>query len=98
MPRIHLPAAMLVTLSALAPLGGTPALADVGPESERLTTTTETGRYPARGQRMTDVDLRFGVPRAKLPPVGDPPISRWVYEGFTVYFEREYVIHTVIDH
>ncbi|GAB4357438.1 MAG: hypothetical protein Kow006_25250 [Gammaproteobacteria bacterium] len=44
---------------------------------------------------MEEVQARFGVPSAKLPPVGDPPITRWVYDDYTVYFEHQYVIHSV---
>jgi len=28
--------------------------------------------------------------------VGKPPISRWEYPGFVVYFEHEHVIHSVV--
>lgn len=51
---------------------------------------------PARGLEMDQVENRFGVPEAKLPAVGEPPITRWIYNGFTVYFEDRYVIHAVI--
>jgi hypothetical protein len=27
--------------------------------------------------------------------VGDPPITRWEYPGFVVYFEHHLVVHTV---
>jgi hypothetical protein len=30
--------------------------------------------------------------------VGDPPITRWVYDRFTVYFENDRVIHSVVHH
>ncbi len=50
---------------------------------------------PQRGISMTEVQRRFGEPREKQAPVGEPPITRWVYEEYTVYFEHQYVIHTV---
>lgn len=50
---------------------------------------------PARGMTMSEVESRFGTPREKLEPAGDPPITRWVYADYTVYFESRYVIHTV---
>jgi hypothetical protein len=31
-----------------------------------------------------------------IPAVGRPPISRWEYPGFIVYFEHEHVIHAVV--
>jgi hypothetical protein len=51
---------------------------------------------PTRGMTMAQVATRFGAPTSKLAPVGQPPIARWEYPGFVVYFEREYVIHSVV--
>lgn len=39
---------------------------------------------------------RFGEPARKIAPVGQPPISRWVYDEFTVYFEYQTALHAVI--
>lgn len=50
---------------------------------------------PGKGLSMDQVETRFGSPQEKIPAVGDPPISRWVYGNFTVYFEYEHVIHSV---
>lgn len=50
---------------------------------------------PGRGMSMLQVEERFGTPRKKFDEVGDPPISRWVYPDFTVYFEYQYVINAV---
>ena len=44
---------------------------------------------------MEKVEATFGAPTNRAAPVGEPPITRWEYPGFTVYFERQYVIHTV---
>jgi hypothetical protein len=51
---------------------------------------------PARGMTMDQVATKFGTPVSKVPAVGKPPISRWQYPGFVVYFEAEHVIHSVI--
>jgi hypothetical protein len=51
---------------------------------------------PRRGMRMPDVEARFGAPESRSPAVGDPPISRWQYAGFTVYFEGDIVLHSVV--
>ncbi len=51
---------------------------------------------PARGVRMAQVQARYGAPREKHAAVGKPPITRWDYDGFSVYFERDYVIHAVV--
>jgi outer membrane protein assembly factor BamE (lipoprotein component of BamABCDE complex) len=51
---------------------------------------------PTRGMTMDQVAGKFGAPATKVPAVGQPPISRWEYPGFVVYFEREHVIHSVV--
>ena len=51
---------------------------------------------PARGMTMDQVATQFGAPISKTPAVGNPPISRWEYPGFVVYFERDHVIHRVV--
>jgi hypothetical protein len=45
---------------------------------------------------MDQVASKFGAPVTKIPAVGNPPISRWEYPGFVVYFEHEHVIHSVV--
>ena len=51
---------------------------------------------PTRGMTMNQVATKFGAPVSKVPAVGKPPISRWEYPGFVVYFEHEHVIHSVV--
>jgi hypothetical protein len=51
---------------------------------------------PTRGMTMHQVADKFGAPVSRIPAVGNPPISRWEYPGFVVYFERDHVIHSVI--
>jgi hypothetical protein len=51
---------------------------------------------PARGMTMDEVATKFGAPANKIPAVGKPPISRWEYPGFVVYFEANHVIHSVV--
>ena len=50
---------------------------------------------PARGMTMARVESSFGAPSAKGTPVGEPPITRWDYPSFSVYFEYDHVIHAV---
>ena len=52
---------------------------------------------PTRGMTMDQVSSKFGAPVSKVPAVGTPPISRWEYPGFVVYFEAEHVIHSVVS-
>jgi len=51
---------------------------------------------PGRGQTMNRVRELFGEPVTVHPWVGDPPITRWAYDHFTVYFEDKQVINSVI--
>jgi hypothetical protein len=48
---------------------------------------------PAMGMTQEQVKSIFGEPKAAKPPVGKPPISRWDYEDYSVYFESNTVIH-----
>ncbi len=50
---------------------------------------------PTRGMTMEFVEAEFGAPRNKRAPIGDPPITRWEYSDFIVYFEYKRVIHSV---
>ncbi len=56
---------------------------------------TSTG-HPDRGMQMDAVEARFGAPAARYPAVGQPPITRWDYPGFVVFFENSRVLHAVV--
>lgn len=62
------------------------------PASAAINTT----QLPDKGQLMDEVLRKFGEPEQRITPVGNPPITKWEYPDFTVYFEYEHVIHTVI--
>lgn len=53
---------------------------------------------PSRGLTRESVEEQFGVPGEVFAAVGEPPISRWLYPDFTVYFEGNIVIHSVANH
>jgi hypothetical protein len=55
---------------------------------------------PRRGMHMTQVERQFGAPTTRHPAVGKPPITRWDYPEFSVFFEHDIVLHTVVpgDH
>ncbi|AOE84699.1 phosphodiesterase [Pseudomonas sp. TCU-HL1] len=53
---------------------------------------------PARGESQRAVLERFGLPDEEHPAVGKPPISRWDYREFSVYFESGRVIDSVRHH
>ena len=59
---------------------------------------TECGRKP--GMSMTAVESSYGAPSQRHAAVGgsiaeQPPITRWDYPAFSVYFENDRVIHAV---
>lgn len=87
-----MPKFLIISL-LLALLGTGVASAD----TVEVPTPQSTGvTVPDRGVTMREVESRFGVPSQKLAAVGNPPITRWVYPDFEVYFEGNRVIHTVI--
>ena len=71
-------------------------------ESVRMKVKQEQGmNLPQRGMTMAQVEQRYGAPAHKLDTRGGdsakhPPIHRWEYANYIVYFERNHVIHSVI--
>jgi hypothetical protein len=53
---------------------------------------------PRTGMGQTQVREQFGNPLDWTNPVGEPPISKWTYANFIVYFEYDHVIHSVLVH
>jgi len=53
---------------------------------------------PDNGLRMTEVEQQYGQPQGKMAAVGDPPITRWEYAEYTVFFEYDVVIESVLHH
>jgi hypothetical protein len=51
---------------------------------------------PRRGTSMETVEARYGAPSSRVGAVGEPPISRWEYPGFIVYFEHNLVLHAAV--
>ncbi len=51
---------------------------------------------PRRGITKSQVEAEYGTPSLKHPTIGDPPITRWDYDGFSVFFEYNHVLHSVI--
>lgn len=82
------------TLLLLALIVAQPALA------ETLSTTigdpAAASDRPHRGSSMAAVESRFGEPINRHSAVGKPPITRWDYPQFAVYFEHDRVLHAVL--
>jgi len=75
-------------------------MAEPRPGGDRLWIEDAEGQdiqAPTRGMNMENVRNVHGEPRDIEGPVGDPPITRWVYDGYSVYFEHELVLHTVVE-
>ena len=53
-------------------------------------------KAPSLGQSMAKIEEHFGQPLERSGPIGEPPITKWRYAEFTVYFEHDKVIHSVI--
>lgn len=84
---------LLLFVTALLPL---PQL-EVHAETLLMETAENGTHRPERGQSMAFVKRAFGEPDSILPAVGDPPITRWIYQRFTVYYEHQLVITSVIN-
>jgi hypothetical protein len=52
---------------------------------------------PRAGASMVDVEAQYGAPTEKRDAVGQPPIARWIYPAFTVYFEYDKVVNAVVN-
>lgn len=60
--------------------------------------TAEGVLRPTMGMSMDQVSQQFGAPQTRMDAVGNPPITRWAYENFIVFFEHQHVIHAVVPH
>ena len=52
--------------------------------------------HPLKGMTKNQVYNRYGAALVESLKVGSPPVSYWEYRDFTVYFEYNSVIHTVL--
>lgn len=88
--------ALLALATCCAPL----AMADVLTLPQGSAQSTRP-MLPERGQAMSTVQARYGAPTKRHAPVGGnkpqhPPITRWDYADFSVFFEHEHVIDAVV--
>lgn len=92
--KISLITAAFLTIMVSAPAKSDTLLLDA--IAEEIPNSAEGLLRPKRGMDMSSVKQKFGEPVMEHPWVGDPPISRWDYQGFSVYFENELVLSTVV--
>ena len=62
---------------------------------EGISSQDGSSELPAAGITKSRVASDWGEPASRIAAVGEPPISRWDYGNFVVYFEYDHVIHTV---
>lgn len=58
---------------------------------------SESMQLPKNGITKAETETKFGAPNKKLPAVGEPPISRWEYNTYNVYFEYDLVLFSVLN-
>ena len=87
---------MLRKVSLLAALLGAYGLAGADTLQMEGASAGQDSSRPTRGMTQDRVAAEFGNPEARVAAVGDPPISRWEYANFIVYFEYDRVIHAVV--
>jgi hypothetical protein len=90
----------LVLLACLlAPAGA--AVAETLVMNDQVQIRESDVQRPHRGATMKAVEQQFGAPAERHAAVGgatsaQPPITRWDYAQFSVFFEKDRVVHTVI--
>ena len=99
MKSTHLPR-IIASLAVAATFGVCSAQARADTLTTHQLSTVNASNAPTRGMSMGQVEKRYGAPSDKLPVAGGdsarhPPINRWVYPGYTVYFERNVVLTSV---
>jgi hypothetical protein len=62
----------------------------------KRTDQAHSSAVPKRGASMSQVSAQYGVPSTKHGAIGKPPITRWDYPAFSVYFEYSHVVDTVL--
>lgn len=83
----------LLALSLMLPLSGfaetlTIPIGHQGESNQELV-------LPKRGESRSAVLNRYGLADKEHTPVGQPPITRWDYREFSVYFEYDHVVDSV---
>ena len=94
-----IPLLLFISLILIALLAALPAATRMDDNAKHTNTIVKKDEdLPGKGMTMHKVEKKYGKPLNILEARGKPPITRWVYKEFTVYFEGPYVIHAVINH
>ena len=86
-----------MAFAAIAALSAGTALAETIVVNDQVMVRDSAVERPARGMSMSGVEARFGAPQNRHATVGQPPITRWDYASFSVFFEGDRVIHAVAN-
>ncbi len=92
--KILLPATKIAITSLLL-VSAINGFAEMPASAGSQSAQAQTSEPPSRGTNKGLVQARYGEPKDWSDPVGSPPITRWYYDQFTVYFEYDVVIHSV---
>jgi hypothetical protein len=94
---------LVALFCCLAPMGA--AVAETLVVDDQVQLRQSSVERPTRGSTMSAVEQKFGAPAQKYAAVGGcsggaapcrtPPITRWDYPGFSVFFENEHVVEAV---
>lgn len=90
-----------ITAAALLLLLTQPATAEVlliDAINQAPINSTEGVPRPGRGMTMEQVRQRYGLPATEYPQIGEPPITRWDYDQYSVFFEYQHVLTSVVHH
>jgi hypothetical protein len=79
----------------LTSLWCTAATAETMVVDDQVVVRPSTVQVPARGQTMSAIEAKFGAPQTRHAAVGTPPITRWDYASFSVFFENDRLIDAV---
>jgi hypothetical protein len=90
---------LIVLACLLAPAGA--VVAETLVVNDQVQLRPSDVQTPHRGETMKAVEQHFGQPKERHAAVGggndhQPPITRWDYPQFAVFFEKDRVIHTVV--
>lgn len=91
-------------IAATLALAAAPLLFPAPARAESLVTKVQQEQHmnlPTRGMTMAQVKAKYGEPLKVLPTRGggskfQPPINRWEYGTYIVFFEHNHVIHSVL--
>ena len=84
---------LVLLVCLLAPAGA--AVAETLVVNDQVQMRDSAVERPTRGATMKAVEDKFGQPSERHATVGQPPITRWDYPHFSVFFEKDRVIHAV---